>query len=98
MLPHIRGRGGSTEKGGGSVQGAYRKGKQSADTAGTGRNPPWIRSGRNGTGILNTKGGIERNGLFPVLEAKVFGREFDSISGFIGFHVDLQAFGLGIVC
>ena len=47
--------------------------------------------------ISDTKCGIERNGFFIVLKAKVFGRELDSISGLVGVHIDLQALGSGVV-
>ncbi len=39
--------------------------------------------------ISDTKCGIERNNFFIVLEAEVFGREFDCISGLVGVHIDL---------
>ena len=39
--------------------------------------------------ISDTKCGIERNDFFIVLEAEVFGRELDRISGLVGVHIDL---------
>ena len=47
--------------------------------------------------ISDTKCGIERNGFFIVLKAKVFGREFNGISGLVGVHIDLQALCSGVV-
>lgn len=41
--------------------------------------------------ILDTKCGVEWNGLFTVLKAEVFCRELDGVSRLIGFHIDLQA-------
>ena len=37
----------------------------------------------------DAKRGIERNGLSPILKAKVFGRELDGIVGFVGVHINL---------
>src|SRR5699024_4489525 len=45
----------------------------------------------------DTKCGVERNGLFIVLKAKVFCRKLDGISRLIGFHIDLQALCPGVV-
>ena len=47
--------------------------------------------------ISDTKCGIERNNFFVILKAEVFGRELDSISGFVGVHIDLQALCSGVV-
>ena len=47
--------------------------------------------------ILNAEHRVQRNGLFAVLEAEVFGGYFDCISRFEGFHIDFQAFGFGVV-
>ena len=43
----------------------------------------------NGHGGLDTKCGIERNGLFIVLKTEVFCRELDGVSRLIGVHIDL---------
>ncbi len=37
---------------------------------------------------LDTKCGVEGNGLFIVFKAEVFCRELDGVSGLISFHVD----------
>lgn len=47
--------------------------------------------------ISDTKCSIERNDFFIVLKAKVFGRELDCISRFVGVHIDLQALCSGVV-
>ena len=39
--------------------------------------------------ILDTKCGVEGNGLFIVLKTKVFCRELDSVGRLIGFHINL---------
>lgn len=39
--------------------------------------------------ISDTKCCIERNDFFVVLKAKVFSRELNRISGFVGIHIDL---------
>lgn len=44
---------------------------------------------RHGNIGLDTKCRIERNGLFPVLKAKVFRRELDGVIGLVGVHIDL---------
>ena len=38
---------------------------------------------------LDTKCGVERNGLFSVLKAKVFCGELNGVSGLVGVHIDL---------
>lgn len=39
--------------------------------------------------ISNAEGRIERDVLFPILEAEVFRRELDGIGRLIGVHIDL---------
>lgn len=45
----------------------------------------------------DTKRGVKRNGLFPILESKVFCGELDGIIRSVGFHINLQAFSLCVV-
>lgn len=47
--------------------------------------------------ISNAEGRIERDVLFPILEAEVFRRELDGIGRLIGIHIELQALGSGVV-
>ena len=47
--------------------------------------------------ISNAEGRIERDDLFPILEAEVFRRELDGIGRLIGIHIELQALGSGVV-
>ena len=47
--------------------------------------------------VLNAEHRIQRNGLFAVLKAEVFGGNFDRVGRLEGFDINFQTFGFGVV-